>query len=117
MTSTLVNRNVTVSGRRTSMRLEPELWDALAEIAGHEGRTINEICTQVDRRRRESTLTAAIRVFIVAYFRARAHQSEADDTIEPVARELTTDPRPAGGNGLRSKGSKHGGLGSTPVAL
>lgn len=54
------------------MRLEPAMWDALHEVARREGKTINEICTMVDARRRESSLTAALRVYIVAYFRAAA---------------------------------------------
>jgi len=72
MASSLVSRNITVSGHRTSMRLEPAMWDALQEVARREAKTINDICTMVDERRRESSLTAALRVYIVAYFRAAA---------------------------------------------
>jgi predicted DNA-binding ribbon-helix-helix protein len=70
--STLVNRNVTIRGRRTSLRLEPAMWDALHEIAQREGVSVHEICSRVEYSRQESTLTAAIRVFILAYFRAAA---------------------------------------------
>jgi predicted DNA-binding ribbon-helix-helix protein len=70
--STLVSRNVTLFDRRTSMRLEPAMWDALEEISRREGRTIHDICSMVDLQRRESSLTAALRVFIVAYFRSAA---------------------------------------------
>jgi len=70
--STLVNRNVTIRGRRTSLRLEPLMWEALYEIARREGLTIHELCTLVQDRRQESTLTAAIRVFILIYFREAA---------------------------------------------
>jgi predicted DNA-binding ribbon-helix-helix protein len=70
--STLVNRNVTIRGRRTSLRLEPAMWDALQEIAQREGTSVHELCTKVDLERRESTLTAAIRVFILGYYRAAA---------------------------------------------
>ena len=70
--STLQSRNVTVSGRRTSMRLEPAMWDALRAIARREGRSLHEICTMINDRRRESSLTAAIRVFTMAYYRAAA---------------------------------------------
>lgn len=68
--STLVNRNVTVNGHRTSMRLEPAMWDALEDLCRRESLTIHRVCSLVDARRRESSLTAAIRVFILAYFRA-----------------------------------------------
>ena len=70
--STLVNRNVTVAGRRTSLRLEPAMWDALEEVARREGTTVHRLCTLVEARRRESSLTAAIRVFILGYYRAAA---------------------------------------------
>ena len=70
--STLVSRNVTVNARRTSLRLEPPMWDALTEIARRENMTIHQLCALVDARRHESSLTAAIRVFALSYFRAAA---------------------------------------------
>ncbi len=71
--STLVIRNVTVSGRRTSVRLEPEMWAALNEICKRERRSVHEVCSSVaDRKHPDTSLTAAIRVFIMSYFRAAA---------------------------------------------
>lgn len=70
--STLVNRNVFVGARRTSLRLEPAMWDALAEICRREDLTMHQLCALIDERRRASSLTAAIRVFIVNYFRSAA---------------------------------------------
>ena len=69
--STLVSRNVTISGHRTSVRLEPEMWSGLTEICRREGGSLHEICTVVALRKGENTsLTAAIRVFVMAYYRA-----------------------------------------------
>lgn len=70
--SSLVNRNVFIGDRRTSLRLEPLMWDALADVARREGMSVHEVCAMVDERRQASSLTAAIRVFILAYFRAAA---------------------------------------------
>jgi len=70
--STLINRNVTVAGRRTSMRLEPAMWEALQQLCRREGKTLNELVTQIDRQRSESSLTAAIRVYLLRYFSAAA---------------------------------------------
>ena len=70
--STLVNRNVTVAGRRTSMRLEPAMWTALQQICDREEKTMNQLVTEIDRQRVESSLTAAIRVFLLRYFCAAA---------------------------------------------
>ncbi len=69
--STLVSRNITVFGRRTSVRLEPEMWMALREIAKREECSIHDICSLIGVRKNENTsLTAAIRVFLMLYFRS-----------------------------------------------
>lgn len=70
--STLISRNISLAGRRTSIRLEPEMWDALNEICRREGRSLHEICTEIDRQRRSSALTAGVRVYIMNYFRKAA---------------------------------------------
>jgi predicted DNA-binding ribbon-helix-helix protein len=71
--STLVSRNVTIAGHRTSVRLEPDMWSGLSEICRRERSTLLEICTSVAGRKQENTsLTAAIRVFVMAYFRSAA---------------------------------------------
>jgi len=68
--STLINRNIKVANHRTSMRLERSMWNALEEIAEREGKSIHDLATLVDSRRNESSLTAAMRVFALSYFRA-----------------------------------------------
>jgi predicted DNA-binding ribbon-helix-helix protein len=70
--SHMVLRNVRVRGRRTSLRLEQPMWDALEEIAVRERRSINDICSTIDERRCDSGLTGAVRVYIMSYFRAAA---------------------------------------------
>lgn len=70
--SSLRNRNVTIGGRRTSMKLEPGMWDALDEICHREKMAIHEVCTRIARDHKGYNLTAATRAFILAYFRAAA---------------------------------------------
>jgi predicted DNA-binding ribbon-helix-helix protein len=96
--------NVIVNGLRTSLKMEPNMWDALHEISRRERLPINDLCGLVAdklkelREHREETarildgheapgesqgesgakgqgpitLTAAIRVFIMNYFRRLA---------------------------------------------
>ncbi len=71
----LVARNVTVAGRRTSLRLEPELWRALEEICGMEQMSIHDVCGLVDKRRNGLSRTSAVRVFALLYFRSAARGS------------------------------------------
>jgi predicted DNA-binding ribbon-helix-helix protein len=49
--STLVSRNVTIAGHRTSIRLEADMWEALFEICRREGKTVHAICSVVDGQR------------------------------------------------------------------
>jgi len=71
--STLLSKNITVLGRRTSVRLEPEMWHALQEIAERESCKIHDICSLIALRKKpRSSLTAAIRVFLMLYYRAAA---------------------------------------------
>jgi predicted DNA-binding ribbon-helix-helix protein len=61
----LKSQNFTIHGKRTSMRLEPTMWSALAEIAEREGMLVNDLFTLIkDRmeeqeRRRQVALQAA----------------------------------------------------------
>ena len=43
MSGHLKTRNIVVDGRRTSVRLEPEYWQALDDMAAATGRDISQI--------------------------------------------------------------------------
>ena len=70
--SRLQSRNVTVDGHRTSLRLEQDVWDALEEICSREGLNAHELCTHIELRRTGSSRTAAVRAFVLSYFREAA---------------------------------------------
>ena len=66
----LVNRNITVGTLRTSVRLEPEFWTALTDIAAREKVTVDQLCTVIDGHLGDMGRTAGIRVFVTSYFAA-----------------------------------------------
>lgn len=71
--STLISRNITVLGRRTSVRLEPEMWVALRDISRRENCKAHDLCSLIQiRKNPDTSLTAAIRVFLMLYYRASA---------------------------------------------
>jgi len=71
-------RNVRIGDRRTSIRLEPEMWEALGEICLSTGKDLNEICTEVYRANAgRSNFTSGLRVFIVEYYRSQARKRDA----------------------------------------
>jgi predicted DNA-binding ribbon-helix-helix protein len=69
--TSLVSKNITIEQKRTSIRLEPEMWQALKEISRREQCSIHDVCTLVSKCKRDnSSLTASIRVFLMLYFKA-----------------------------------------------
>jgi predicted DNA-binding ribbon-helix-helix protein len=83
--SSLTIRNIVVAGHRTSVRLEPVMWEALREIARAEQGGLNDLVTQIDRRRNGLSLTAAIRVHIVDFYRRGARASGKPERSEPLS--------------------------------
>lgn len=71
-----------VAGHRTSVRLEPVMWEALHDIARDRALGINDLVTEIDRHRGAPSLTAAIRVYIVDFYRTAAG---TDDGRKPIA--------------------------------
>jgi predicted DNA-binding ribbon-helix-helix protein len=70
--SRLINRNVVARRGRTSMRLEPELWEALTEIGAREGKDVSTLVRKVEVDDYPGGRTSAVRVFVLAYFREAA---------------------------------------------
>jgi predicted DNA-binding ribbon-helix-helix protein len=64
----LVSRNVYFSGRRSSIRLEREMWDALVDVARRENKSIHQICTEATQNNRTSSQTAL--VYLLKYYQA-----------------------------------------------
>ena len=77
--TTLVSRNITMRGRRTSVRLEPEMWTSLRDIAKRENCSIHDICSLISLRKNPQTsLTAAIRVFLISYLDIQLQRAKND---------------------------------------
>ncbi|HBC09625.1 MAG TPA: hypothetical protein DC046_18890 [Rhodospirillaceae bacterium] len=85
MQSKLISRNVTVNGRRTSLRLENATWDALDQICECEKTTVHELCSMIESVRFGSSRTSTVRAFIVTYFRLAANRTSIEDGIADKA--------------------------------
>lgn len=110
--TTLISHNIMVNGRRTSVRLEKEMWMAIKDIAKNENCSIHDLCTAVAQRKKPDTsLTAAIRVFIMAYFQAAAtadgHKSAGHGKGPSVAGEVLSRHASTPYYGLREFKSLH----------
>lgn len=79
----LISKNVRIHDRRTSVRLEPEMWDALNEIAVLEDCSIHDLCGAVhDLKDEGASFTAALRVFLMEYYRTAAKTSQQVGQIQ-----------------------------------
>jgi predicted DNA-binding ribbon-helix-helix protein len=79
----LLSKNVRIHDRRTSVRLEPEMWSALNEIARLEECSIHDLCGAVyDLKDPGTSFTAALRVFLMEYYRAAARASPQVSQIQ-----------------------------------
>ena len=68
--SRLVARTVLCARGRTRLRIEPEFWEALAEICARERVRLNELVRRIERHGSEQArLASALRVYAVGYFR------------------------------------------------
>jgi len=78
--STLVSRNITVSGRRTTVRLGDEMWGAMKEVSVLEGCSVDGLCTRIHgQRQKYQSLTSAIRVFLMLYYRDIAQNRTSEE--------------------------------------
>jgi predicted DNA-binding ribbon-helix-helix protein len=85
--SRLVSRNIDSMAGRTSMRLEPEFWDALAELCAREQTTVRDLVSTLDGEVRTGGRTSGMRVHLLRYFREAATEqghSEAGHGPQPV---------------------------------
>lgn len=87
----LAMRSVTINGRRTTMRLEPSMWNALRRIAEDHRLTVNQLCSKIDTSRGEMSMTAAVRSYIVSYLQqmpVTAPSVGAPQSIDAILEEL-----------------------------
>jgi len=71
----LVSRNLVVNGKRSSMRLEPELWDAFRTICAELDIDHVELMKRICAQHAGGTVTSTTRAFLLNYFRAKVPQA------------------------------------------
>lgn len=70
--SHLTHKTVRLAGQRTSLRLEPEIWAALNDIASAEGVRVAEVISRLHHSGTTRRLASAVRCFVIAYYRQKA---------------------------------------------
>jgi predicted DNA-binding ribbon-helix-helix protein len=65
----LVRPSVYIRRSKVTISLEPGVWEAFQEIAAEQGKTVNQLAAEIEQRRIGKNLSAAIRVYIIEYYR------------------------------------------------
>jgi predicted DNA-binding ribbon-helix-helix protein len=70
----LVRPGFSLGSGRTSVSLDPVMWEAFCEIAEYQDKTPTQLINEIDRDlSRDVGLSAAIRVYVVEFYRARVN--------------------------------------------
>ena len=68
-------RSITIARHRTSISLEDAFWEALSRLAKADGRSVADLVSEIDRqretRRSKTSLSAAIRLYVLKRLDAR----------------------------------------------
>jgi predicted DNA-binding ribbon-helix-helix protein len=70
--SAIVKRSIVFNGKKTSLSLEDEFWNALKEIAAERHVKLSDLVTAIDGRREHANLSSAVRLFVLDYYRNQA---------------------------------------------
>jgi len=67
-----VKRSFKIDGHPTSISLEQAFWDALKDVAASENEPVSRLISRIDAERGSSGLSSAVRVWLLAHYRAGA---------------------------------------------
>ena len=81
MKSLVVKRSVRLRGRKTSVSLEDEFWNALKKIASDRHATLSELVGDLDAQRQRGNLSSALRLFVLEYYRGKAAEKPGDEML------------------------------------
>jgi predicted DNA-binding ribbon-helix-helix protein len=74
MKTAVIKRSIFINGRKTSVSLENEFWDALREIAAQAKIALSTLVEQIDAERNNINLSSAIRVFVFNHYRSSSRR-------------------------------------------
>jgi predicted DNA-binding ribbon-helix-helix protein len=66
-------RSLSIRGHRTSITLEDAFWQALHDLADEKQESVPMLIARIDDVRGKTTLSAAIRVYLLDHYRAAAN--------------------------------------------
>ena len=82
MKSLVVKRSIVLAGRKTSVSLEDEFWNALKKIASDRHVTLSELVSGINAQRQHGNLSSTLRLFVLEYYRGKAAEKPGDEMLD-----------------------------------
>ena len=89
MKSSIAKRSVIIDGHKTSVSLEDAFWSDLKNIADAQQATLSGLVAEIDRTRKYSNLSSAIRLFVLEHFRNEGKQVELSQVLPDTGNTKT----------------------------
>ncbi len=91
MNARMLTRNIIIGSRRTTVRLEAAIWEALDEMCVRERITRHELCTQIEIERDGINRAQAVRSVVINYFRLSLKKGHAGSDILKTSLDFNND--------------------------
>ncbi|MDA0997981.1 MAG: ribbon-helix-helix domain-containing protein [Proteobacteria bacterium] len=88
----LLTRNIVMEGRRTTLRIERAIWQAMDELCVRERISLGVLCHRIDRARQGGARAAAVRAVVSNYFRYSLRDSRAVSILDAAIRDMAGEP-------------------------
>jgi predicted DNA-binding ribbon-helix-helix protein len=78
MKSLVIKRSIMFGGRKTSISLEDDFWNALRDIARQRQETLSHLIASINANRQSANLSSVIRLFVLRHYIdqfARQHET------------------------------------------
>lgn len=66
-------RSIKIAGHSTSISLEEPFWIVLKQLADEEKLSLNALVEQVDKKREDTNLSSALRLYVLAELQRRLY--------------------------------------------
>ena len=72
LTGAAIRKNISIDDRRTTIVLEPPVWDGLLDICRWEGLSLDALCETIVSRRKTASMSSMLRTTLLEYYRVMA---------------------------------------------
>lgn len=88
-------RNIRLANLRTTIVLEPYIWECISDILARESLDLDTFCRETDKRRQHSSLASSLRIVTLFYFRTLATSYENNLKKQLSSTPVLSAPKPA----------------------